>query len=168
MIRLHRAIEFGVIGVDLALAGSPWGLPALESLAALDSLIEYGGRMIDLRLGDHELGIFQEKTAGFGVNLDIAHERGIGMLRSQIPDNGFDLFALVLYVGEILRLRLRRRGTTASSASAAGRSSRRCLSRGLLAGTQTYRADEEPKKGDSLHGEDSIPSPSQNSAIPLG
>jgi hypothetical protein len=67
--------------VNLALALIPRRLPVLQLRAAFNSLIEHHQRMIDGILRIQEFREFQQNPPRFGINLDIADQRGVGMFR---------------------------------------------------------------------------------------
>ena len=111
-IRLHRAIDRRIIGMDLLLALVPVALPGGHLPPAIDALVQHHHGVIDGVLGVHQLGKLQQETSGFGVHLDVAHQVGIGMMRLQFPDQRFDPLALLTDLRQLLGLRLNRRRAT--------------------------------------------------------
>src|SRR5439155_16548463 len=126
----NRAIDFGIVSVDLFLALVPLRLIGLKLLAALQSLIENQERMVDGGLRAEHLWKFQEHSSGLGIHLDIAYELGLGALRLEVFDHDLDLESLFPNFRELLRFGLdcgRGRLSAASSPCRTGLWLRRML-----------------------------------------
>ena len=131
MIGLHRAIELRVVSVNAAVALGPRRLPGLQLFRPLDPRIEHRAHVIERHLRGGKFGEFDEETAGFGVDFDVAHEICIGVFGLQFFHERFDLLTLGGDLREIFGLDLNR-GRPASAAAGASGRGRRCARWRLL------------------------------------
>ncbi len=146
-VRLHRAIDLRIVGVDLLFAGVPGRRAVAQLFGPRDALIEHHQRVIDGVLGAEQLRIFQQIAARLGEHLDVAHQVGIGVLGLQFLHDGFDLLAFGADLRQLFGLRL----DGGSPAPAAPGRRRRRLLRRLLRHRQRRSHDHHCPARKSLH-----------------
>jgi hypothetical protein len=90
----NRAVNFGRVRKDLPFSLIPLWLIGLKLFAALDALIKGAECMFDRGLRAEHIRVLKEHLAGVLVDLDIAHQIQLRVVRFEVFDKGSDLFGL--------------------------------------------------------------------------
>jgi hypothetical protein len=83
-IREHRAVDLGIVGMDLFLALMPSRLVALDLFGAFNPLVQNHQRMIDSGLDSEHVRELEEHSPGFRIDFYVAQQFRIRMFGSEI------------------------------------------------------------------------------------